>query len=197
MLTVRSQTAEFQFHPINPERLADLKRFSAEHGKFGYCSCMRWRMTSSEFRRSSKSDRIEALQKSVRLGEATGILAYHDNRPIGWCSVAPRSVYAALERYRALPPIDDRPVWSIVCFFVDSRYRRQGLTLSLLEAAVDYAASEGAFIVEGYPVEPTAPSYTYMGSPNTFLQAGFKNVTPSAQKRTVMRRHISASERTK
>ena len=183
------------FQPVTAERLSDLKQFSAEHGKFGYCSCMRWRMTSSQFRNSSKSERAEALKSRVCSGEATGVLAYHDGQPIGWCSIAPRSAYSALERYRALLRIDDEPVWSVVCFFVDRRHRRRGLTLQLLMAAVDYAASEGAHIVEGYPVEPDAPSYTYMGSPDTFRRAGFEDVTPEGQKRTVMRRHIPTSER--
>lgn len=158
---------------------------------------MRWRMTSSEFGRSSKESRADALAARILEGEAVGILAYCEGRPVGWCSVAPRQAYAALRRSRTLPPIDDKPVWSVVCFFVDSRYRRQGLTLALLEAAVEYAASEGALIVEGYPVEPDATSYTYMGSPNTFLQAGFKDVTPLGQKRAVMRRQIAAIERAK
>ena len=185
-----------QFRPVTPERLADLERFSEEHGKFGYCSCMRWRMTSSEYRKSSKVERADNLYARVIKDEVTGILAYDDSQPIGWCSVGPRESYAALERYSALPRFDHESVWSVVCFFVDRGYRRQGMTIGLLNAAVDYAAAEGARVVEGYPVEPTASSYTYMGSPNTFLQAGFKDVTPSGQKRTVMRRHISASERT-
>ena len=183
------------FQLVTAERLSDLKQFSAEHGKFGYCSCMRWRMTSSQFRNSSKSERAEALNTRVCSSEATGVLAYHDGQPIGWCSIAPRSAYSALERYRALLRIDDEPVWSVVCFFVDRRHRRRGLTLQLLMAAVDYAASEGARIVEGYPVEPDAPSYTYMGSPDTFRRAGFEDVTPEGQKRTVMRRYITTSER--
>ena len=183
------------FQLVTAERLSDLKQFSAEHGKFGYCSCMRWRMTSSQFRNSSKSERAEALNTRVCSSEATGVLAYHDGQPIGWCSIAPRSAYSALERYRALLRIDDEPVWSVVCFFVDRRHRRRGLTLQLLMAAVDYAASEGAHIVEGYPVEPDAPSYTYMGSPDTFRRAGFEDVTPEGQKRTVMRRYITTSER--
>jgi hypothetical protein len=29
------------FHPVTVERLADLARFSAQHGTFRYCSCMR------------------------------------------------------------------------------------------------------------------------------------------------------------
>ena len=192
----KPSAADLRFRPVTSDRLSDLKHFSIEHGKFSYCSCMRWRMTSSEFRNSSKSERIEALNNEVRSGKAAGILAYHDDRPIGWCSIAPRSSYAALERYRALPPIDNKPVWSIVCFFIESQYRRQGMTLGLLNAAVEYAASEGAAIVEGYPVEPTAPSYTYMGSRNTFLRAGFTNVTPLGQKRGVMRHYITATERT-
>lgn len=186
--------AELQFHPVTSERLPDLKHFSAEHGKFRYCSCMRWRLTSSEYRHSSKAERSDTLAARVLDDKAIGILAYDNGKPIGWCSVGPRESYAALERYRALPRLDDAAVWSVVCFFVNSRYRRQGLTLSLLEAAVDYAASKGAVIVEGYPVEPDASSYTYMGSPNTFEQAGFIDVTPTGQTRIVMRRHITRRE---
>ena len=79
------------------------------------------------------------------------------------------------------------PVWSVVCLFVDRRFRRQGLTGSLLGAAVDYARAHNAPIVEGYPVAPDAPSYTYMGTPDTFRRAGFVDVTPAGQKRLVMR----------
>ena len=195
--TRRRPIANLQLRPVSAERISDLQRFSAEHGKFGYCSCMRWRMTSSEFRRSSKETRAGKMSARALAGEATGVLAYDNGQPVGWCSIAPRQAYAALERSRTLPPIDNKPVWSVVCFFVDSRYRRQGITLALLKAAVEYAASEGALIVEGYPVEPDATSYTYMGSPNTFLRAGFEDVTPTGQKRAIMRRHISASERMK
>ena len=193
----RPFTGDLRFRPVTPDCLSDLKRFSAEHGKFGYCSCMRWRMVSSEYRGSSKTTRAEALYARVLEEEAIGILAYDNDRPVGWCSVGPRESYAALERFRALARVDDVAVWSIVCFFVDSRYRRLRLTLSLLQAAVEYAASEGALTVEGYPVEPSASSYTYMGSPNTFLQAGFTDVTPLGQKRSVMRYYIQSAERAK
>ena len=68
------------------------------------------------------------------------------------------------ERYRKLARIDEERVWSVVCFFIDARARRQGLMLGLLNAAVAYALSRGARIVEGYPVEP-GRIYAYMGSP--------------------------------
>ena len=75
----------------------------------------------------------------------------------------------------------------MVCFFVDSRFRRQRLTLPLLTEAIDYARSAGARIIEGYPVQPGFRLYTYMGSPATFLKAGFRDVTPAGQVRLVMR----------
>ncbi len=148
-------------------------------------------MTSAEFRRSTKAKRAAALVGRVRDGAPIGVLAYHGKEPIGWCSIAPRETYAGLERYRSLPRLDDKPVWSVVCFFVDRRERRQGLTLGLLRAAVAYARSHGAEIIEAYPVEPGPRLYTYMGSPSTFREAGFRDVTPSGQARRVMR-HVEA-----
>jgi hypothetical protein len=175
------------FHPVTAERLPGLARFLASHGKFRYCACMRWRMASAQFSRSTKEERGDALERLVQEGTPIGVLAYLGEEPVGWCSVAPRSSYMALERYRALPCIDTRPVWSVACFFVAARIRRSGATHGLLKAAVDYAAAQGAEIVEGYPVEPDARLYTYMGSPATFRAAGFQDVTPRGQARAVMR----------
>ncbi len=186
-------TPRFQFHPVTPERLPDLAAFSQCHGKFRYCSCMRWRMASSDYRRSSKEQRIAALEALASAGAPVGILAYHQGEPVAWCSVAPRESYAALERYRALPRVDNADaVWAVTCFFVDRRFRRQGLTCALLKAAVDYAHAQNAAIVEGYPVPPDSPSYTYMGTPETFRSASFTDVTPAGQARCVMRYTIAA-----
>ena len=180
-------TLTLHCRPVTRECLPDLLRFSERHGKFRYCSCMRWRMRSTVFSRSTKDERVIALARLVQEHRPSGVLAYLEDEPVGWCSIAPRESYEGLEHYRALPRIDDRPVWSVVCFYVAARTRRQGATLQLLRAAVDYAKAQGAATVEGYPVESSARSYTYMGSPSTFLAAGFRDVTPPGQARTVMR----------
>lgn len=180
-----------EYHPVTPERLADLERFSERHGKFRYCSCMRWRLKSTDFQRSTKEGRVAALAELVREHTPVGVLAYSDGEPVGWCSVAPRETYAALERYRALPRIDDVPVWSVVCFFVDQAHRHQGVTLGLLRAAVAYARSQGATVIEGYPVEPGPRSYTYMGSPKTFRRAGFHDATSPGAARLIMRHVVN------
>lgn len=180
-----------EFRPVTQERRPDLARFSEVHGKFRYCSCMRWRLNSAEFQRSTKESRVAALDDLVCHGTPVGVLAYLDGAPVGWCSIAPRETHAALERYKALPRLDDAPVWSVVCFFVDRHVRRRGVTLGLLQAAVEYAVSQGATVIEGYPVEPGARLYTYMGSPATFRQAGFHDVTPPGQARHVVRYIVS------
>ena len=174
------------FHPVTADRLADLARFSEAHGRFRYCSCMRWRMTSVAFAESTKDDRVVALNRRVNQGVPVGVMAYVNGEPVGWCSVAPRESYAALERYRKLNPIDNRRVWSIVCFFVDVRHRRKGLTMGLLRAATEYARSQGARILEGYPVAPEK-LYGYMGSLSTFERVGFRDVTPPGRERRVFR----------
>src|SRR3989441_8242741 len=80
-----------------------------------------------------------------------GILAYVGGQPAAWCAVAPREAHPALERSPVLARIDDAPVWSIVCLFVGRAFRRRGLVLPLIRAAVAHARSGGARIVEADP----------------------------------------------
>ncbi len=182
----------YEYYPVTPERLPDLERFSLAHGKFRYCSCMRWRLASADYKRSTKESRVATLDALVQQETPVGALAYRDGEPVGWVSVAPRETYAALERFKALPRVDDAPVWSVVCFFIDRYERGQGLTLGLLRAAVDYAITQGAEVVEGYPVEPDARLYTYMGSVATFQEAGFHEVARPTKGRPIMRFYASA-----
>ena len=186
----RLKTAGLEFLPVTSKTLGDLERFSECHGKFRYCSCMRWRLRSTDYQRSSKDSRVSMLAELVRDNAPVGVLAYRGEEAVGWCAIAPRAHYAALERFRGLPRVDDEPVWSVVCFFIDRKARRQGVMLGLLQAAVAYAASLGAEVVEGYPVEPGPRLYTYMGSPQTFRRAGFRDVTPDGAPRLIVRRAI-------
>ena len=179
-----------EYYPVTPDHRDDLTRFSEAHGKFRYCSCMRWRMTSAEYKRSTRESRVATLDGLVAEDTPVGVLAYRDGEPVGWVAVAPREALGALARYRNLARIDTQPVWSVTCFFLDRRVRRQGATLGLLNAAVAYARSQGATIIEGYPVEPSARLYTYMGSPAIFRAAGFVDVTPPGRERLVMRYSI-------
>jgi GNAT superfamily N-acetyltransferase len=133
--------------------------------------------------------RKRSLHARVTAYTPIGVLAYEGAEPIGWCSIAPRETYARLEKSKTLKRIDDQLVWSVVCFFIRRDKRGQGLALLLLRAAVKYAASQGARLVEGYPVEADK-SYQFMGSPAIYKAAGFREVGRAENDRSIMRKTI-------
>ena len=109
---------------------------------------------------------------------APGLVGYSDGRAVGWVSVGPRSAYDRLAGAKLLAPLDDKPVWSIVCFVVSRRARGKGVGAALLRAAIDYAAGHGATTVEAYPVAsergrvPAASAY--QGVESMFAKVGFR-----------------------
>jgi GNAT superfamily N-acetyltransferase len=170
---------DLSFHPLTPERWDDFEELFGKHGAYSGCWCMYWRTTRAQFNRDAGEGNRRAMKAIVDAGTVPGILAYHGGRAVGWCSVAPREDFASLERSPKLKRVDDRPVWSIVCFYVPKEHRRRGLMELLLEAAVAYAREGGAAIVEGYPTEPEEKmtgAAGYMGLKPAFAKAGFREV---------------------
>jgi GNAT superfamily N-acetyltransferase len=182
---------DLAFHPLTADRFPDLEQLFGRRGACGGCWCMWWRLKRSEFERQKGETNRRALKRIVESGEVPGLLAYRGGRPIAWCSVAPREAFGALERSRVLKRVDDRPVWSVVCFFVAKPFRRRGLTAALLRAATEYAREHGARIVEGYPIEPKkspAPDpFVWTGLPSAFRRVGFVEVARRSPTRPIMR----------
>lgn len=185
-----------EFHPLTPERWKDLELLFGERGACGGCWCMWWRLKRSQFEKQKGEENRKALKKIVDSGEIPGLLAYANGQSIAWCSVAPRETYPVLERSRTLKRIDDQPVWSVVCFFVAKPFRRKGLTVKLLGAAVEYAKEHGARIIEGYPVEPKKTSipdgFAFTGLVSVFRKARFVEVLRRSGTRPIMRYYIVA-----
>jgi GNAT superfamily N-acetyltransferase len=157
---------------------------------------MYWRQTKEEFERLRGQGSREALRSLVDGGTIPGILAYSDDRPIGWVSVGPREDFRALERSRVLKPVDDQPVWSVVCFFVAKAFRHRGLTVELLKAAASHAKLNGARILEGYPSEPKSGQpdpFVYTGVASAFRRAGFDEVAKRSPSRPIMRLYLDRS----
>ena len=105
---------------------------------------MSWRLKRSRYEKQKGIGNKAALKRIVSTGPAPGVLAYSDGKPVGWCAVAPREVHERLENSRILARVDDQPVWSVTCFFVAKPFRRAGLNVQLLKAAIAHAADLGA-----------------------------------------------------
>ncbi len=155
---------------------------------------MWWRLSRSQFNKQKGEGNRKALKKIVDSGEIPGILAYANGKPIGWCAVAPRETFQLLERSRIMGRVDEKPVWSVVCFSVDRSYRKDGIAIKLLEAAIDYAKKHKARIIEGYPVEPKKGKklgiIAFTGISTAFRKAGFKEVLRRSETRPIMRYFI-------
>jgi GNAT superfamily N-acetyltransferase len=179
-----------KFYPLTPEHWTDFEKLFSKHGACGGCWCMWWRLKRSEFAKNKGEGNRKAMKNIVDNGETPGILAYVNKEPVGWCSVAPREAFPALERSRVLKRVDDKPVWSVVCFFVAKPFRRKGITVKLLEAAVEHVKRQGGRIVEGYPndLEKFLPdAFVYTGLVSAFRRAGFVEVLRRSKTRPVMR----------
>lgn len=151
---------------------------------------MYWRQTGREQQQNAGASNKKRLKEIVD-DRVPGLLAYQDGHPAGWCCIAPREEFGRLARSAALKPVDDQPVWSVVCFYIGRGYRRQGIALELLKAAVRYASDQGAKIIEGYPVDPkerkVENSDAYTGVPDMFLESGFQEVARRSNRRPIMR----------
>lgn len=190
-MQARADTPALEFYPLTPDRWRDLEALFGPRGAVGGCWCMWWRIKRTEFERRQGDGNKRAFKKIVKSGEEPGILAYAGGQPIGWCAVAPREAYPVLDRSPTLKRVDDRPVWSVTCFFIARPWRRQGVTVALLKAAIEYAARRGATIVEGYPVAPKKDSmpemYAFTGTASAFRKAGFVEVARRSETRPIMR----------
>jgi len=178
--------------PLTPERWPDLEKLFGERGACGGCWCMTWRLPRAEWEAGKPAGNKQAFCSLVEDDAQPGVLAYQGNEPIGWCAVAPRDVYIRLRNSRVLAPVDERPVWSISCLFIAKPFRRQGLSVKLIKAAVEFARSKGATAVEAYPIVPYSESmpsaFGWTGILSAYERAGFQEAARRSDARPIMRK---------
>ncbi len=185
------QVDDLVFHPLTARRWEDLETLFGSHGACAGCWCMFWRLPRKEFGqncRDSGAANRQAMRSLVHSGIIPGIIGYQAGQPVVWCSIAPREDFASLERSRNLKRLDGQPVWSIVCFYTARAARGSGRMLAAIRAAVEYARRSGAKMVEAYPTPVDghrAPGDLYMGSLDTFIKAGFKEIETRGAHRIV------------
>ena len=191
-----------EVRPVTPDRWDDLVDLFERRGPRGGqpvtsgCWCMYWRLDNARFdefwgrgSERGKGNRA-AMREIVAAGREPGLLAYAGGVPVGWVSVAPRSEFPRIESPRSpLRPLDDVPVWSIVCFYVHASHKRSGVASALLKGAIDHARGRGATTLEAYGVK-AGDGDPYTGFRSMYEAAGF-NVVREAGRRSIMRYTIA------
>ena len=192
----------WQTHPVAPDRFEDFADVVNPNRRASHCWCLSHRLPASQVEELGRGSRERAMRSLCEREHPPGVVTYRDGVPGGWCSIGPRSDNPKLAASRLVRPVDDLPVWSIICVVVRGGHRRQGVTTPLLEGAVAWAASEGAPAVEAYPVDPAGErmdlTMAFVGTRAMFERVGFEVVgrtaaVASRMPRLVMRRDLSAS----
>ena len=180
----------FEVHAVTEERWPDLvELFDRPIVRTCFCMFHRKAGTGTGVGRENR----QVMQSLVGSGTVPGLIGYEDGVPVAWVSLGPREEFPRLRRSPIMKPIDHRPVWSIVCFFVDRNNRGRGLSERMLRAAVDYARSSGARLIEAYPVdtaERSHPDVMFFGAKSMYDRAGFEEVARRRPSRPVMRKTL-------
>jgi GNAT superfamily N-acetyltransferase len=151
---------------------------------------MYWRI-GAEYRKRNRAENREAFRAIVNAGPPPGLIAFEGELPIGWCQITPRDTLPYLEKIRRLRRVDELPVWSISCFYVRIGYRKRGVTMALIESAVEAVRAAGAPAIEAYPLDAAlTPSSSWTGFVSTFLRAGFQEVARHEPPRPILRKML-------
>lgn len=182
--------------PLTPARWSDLETiFNARGCSIARrCWCMYYRQSGSSgatpgWSMDARANRA-GLKQLVDSGHPPDLIGYSGRTPVGWISLAPRAEYARLKRSPVMKAVDDRPVWSVICFVVPSEYRSKGVAQALLEGAVAYARRQGATLIEAYPVDrPTrsGDEAMWFGAKAMYDRAGFREVARRKPERPIVR----------
>jgi len=167
--------------PLTSERFGDLRQLFAS-GDPRWCWCQYFRVRGRSWANASAESNQADLERLTSEadqtdGVAPGLVGYLDGTAVGWVSLGPREDYERLAHSTLLHPVDDRPVWSIVCFVVAGRQRGKGVATALLDAAIAYARERGAETIEAYPIHESrgrvSSDAAYAGTQGMFDRAGF------------------------
>jgi GNAT superfamily N-acetyltransferase len=161
------------------------------------CWCLSYRIPSKENRALVGPARGERVRQLMEQGPI-GVLAYKGDEVVGWAAVAPRAE-TTFARNRKIPHVDGLDAWCVWCIRVRPGHRKQGISLPLLEGAVEFARENGAPAIEGYPVDNQGArvdtTMAYVGTRRLFERAGFTKVADTTSvldgfPRVLMRRDL-------
>ena len=181
--------------PLTPDRWPDLEAVFAAKGCSiaRGCWCMYYResgrqaLPPGQKQATVRKARMKAL---AEVGPPPGLIGYRGKTPVGWVTLGPRADFAKLARSPVMKPVDDQPVWSIVCFVVPAAYRHQGVATALLQGAISYARKRGATLLEAYPIDKAergADDWLWHGAKSMYDKAGFVEVARRRPERPIVR----------
>ena len=94
--------SKFNFYPVTKENWKDFENLFGEKGACAGCWCMYWRLRRKEYDTLRGSGTKKKMKNLVNNGTVPGILAYDDDKPVGWCSVAPTRRFSSAGKLKSI-----------------------------------------------------------------------------------------------
>ena len=200
--TAAATAAALSVVPANEASAQDLQAVFGARGWPSTCQCQWFKIRDSQWDSVPDDERQRRLREQTGCDHPTahttsGLVAYLDSEPVGWCAVEPRTAYPRLIRMRVpwtgrTEDKADDGVWAVTCFVIRVGYRRRGISRALARATVDFARQRGARALEGYPIivrpgQEFTWGELFVGSHSIFADAGFAEVSRPTLRRAVMR----------
>ncbi|TFG16900.1 MAG: N-acetyltransferase [Promethearchaeota archaeon] len=179
--------SQISIHTVTEHDFPLIERLFVQNGACEGCWCMYWRVdTNKQYKEGCGNKNKNSLKKLVKAGQVRALIAMDGDEPAGWCTFGPRESFRRLKEYRTLKRESHFGLWSIVCFFTNSKFRRKGISNALLEKAVEACFAQGATEIEGYPTEMKEKyTYTYTGITTQFERLGFKHMVREGEMRPI------------
>lgn len=195
----RGAVAVLEIRPANEATWHDLTTVFGTRGPSSRCWCQRYKLKRLEnFADQPVEERQARLRDQTGCGDpcapaTSGLVAYLDGEPAGWCAVEPRPEFPGL-RHSPVPWHDrdedpaDPTVWAITCVLARAGFRRRGVSKALIRAAVEHARTRGAARLEAYPMTTTRviSEELHLGTLQSYLEAGFTLVGRPTLRRAVV-----------
>lgn len=167
---------------VTPDLVEDYLSFFDDEAfrdfpQWQFCYCMETHRTQSddEWALRTRHDNRRDMSAMIVQGHVTGLLAYADGKPIGWCNYGETTHLSGVMTRFGLEAADQDGVGSVACFVISSRYRGHGVASRLLDSAVERLRAKGLRAVEAYPSRDGDSAQThYRGPMSMFLRAGFE-----------------------
>ena len=199
-----TMTPRLTIVPANEASCDDIQAVFGTRGGAASCQCQRFKLQPKEsFASTPVEERAHRLREQTGCGHpesnaTSGLIAYTDGEPVGWCAVERRPAFHGLVRSGRVPwegrdeDRDDESIWAVTCVFVRAGFRGRGVAYALARAAVETARERGARAVEAYPMLTTPGQKItldeiHVGTTSMFAAAGLAEVNRPTLRRVVMR----------
>ena len=144
--------------------------------------------------RALSAETWKDFEQLVEEDRSHAALVFDGDICVAWCQFGPTHEVPNIYHRKEVEAKKTMPDWRITCIFVDKNSRKNGLSLTALNGALELIRGLGGGVVESYPQDTrgkkVSNSFLYNGTKQTFERAGFLHVGDKGKNHCIMRKTV-------